>query len=161
MCGSGKPEANPSWKTWFLTLFLISFFFFSFFFLAFTLYQKKTSSTTTTNDKQLSHKKKQLQQKQEVFPSKCLAFFWHMKFKNIFFSIVFVKHALNIQTSVIFKETKRSSSTNVCTVKLKNGLRQCSLSFLLYLSGFHTHPRTHAHTHTHMHAFLELAYIDI
>lgn len=136
----GQPEANPSWKTWFLTFFLISFFFFL---LSppFTRKIRTTSSstTTTTYDKHLSHKKQSYSRSKKSFLQSASLFFFFLthEIQRHFFSLLSVtslkKHTQNIHTSV----TMNTELIHTCTVELKKGL-SVLLSFSPHLSGFHT-----------------------
>lgn len=138
----GQPEANPSWKTWFLTFFLISFFSF----LLLITRKIKTSSSTTTNDKQLSHKNRATAEARSLSFKVPRFFFWHMKFKNNFFSPSFLwnTHKTFIpQSSWIQNSSIRVQSNS------KKG--SDSVEFLFTPLCFYTHK----------HTLLGLAYIDI
>lgn len=94
--------------------------------------------------------KTELQQKQEVFPSKCLAFFFFDTWNSKSFLSLSLQDK-NIHTSVIVN----TELFHVCPVKLKEG--SDSVEFLFTPLVF-THTRSLAHLLTHT---LGLAYFDI
>lgn len=133
----GQPEANPPWKTWFLTFFLISLFF--------PPFTRKIKTSSTTYDKQLSHKNRATAEARSLSFKVPRFFFFlthEIQRQSFFFSQSFLQNTH--KTSTPQSPWTQNSSTRV---QSNSKRAQCSLSFFQHLSGFHT--------------LLGLAYIDI